>query len=174
MKNLILSNSLYFFFSLLWGCGLFTFSGVSLSPNVKTFSIQFYTEVSDGPTDMPDKLTEALATQILRITNSLTREEKDGDIQYEGVIKSFSYRTTFSTKDNDQDKELKEVQRLTITIEVSYLNPSNEASSFKKKQFSASADIMSTEDQSKKEPELIELIVRQLVDDIYNKSIDNW
>lgn len=172
LKNLILSNSLYFFFSLLWGCGLFTFSGVSLSLDVKTFSIQFYTEVSDGPTDMPDKLTEALATQILRTTHSLTREEKDGDIQYEGVVKSFSYLTTFSTKDKD-DKP-KEVQRLTITIEVSYFNPSDEASSFKKKQFSASADMISTENQSEKEPELIEAIFRQLIDDICNKSIDNW
>lgn len=174
LKSPILSNNLYFFFSLLWlhSCGLFTFSGASLPADVKTFSIQeFYTEVSDGPTDMPKKLTEVLAEKILRMT-SLTREEKDGDIQYEGTIKSFSYHTTFSTK--GENDSIKEVERLTITIEVSYLNPSDEASSFKKKQFSASADMMSTENQLEKEPGLIEEIFRQLVDDICSKSIDNW
>lgn len=172
LKSRILSNSLYLFFSLLWGCGVLSFSGNALSSDVKTFSIQtFYTEISDGPTDMRTKLTEALAEKILRTTD-LTREEKDGNIQYEGVIKSFAYRSTFSTK--SEDGSSKEVQRLTITIEVSYLHPSDEASSFKKKQFSASADMISTENQLEKEPQLIEEIFRQLVDDICRKSIDNW
>ncbi|WP_243517829.1 MULTISPECIES: LPS assembly lipoprotein LptE [unclassified Candidatus Cardinium] len=181
LKSPILINSLYLFFSLLWlnSCGLFTFSGVALSPDIKTFSVKsFYTEVSEGPTDMTQKLTEKLESKILRMT-TLTKEEKDGDIQYEGVIKSFAYRTAFSTKDKGDyssgDNNPKEVQRLTITIEVSYLNPADEDSSFKKKQFSASADIFSNENQLEKEPLLIEEIFCQLVDDICNKSIeDNW
>ncbi|MCT4697157.1 MAG: LPS assembly lipoprotein LptE [Candidatus Cardinium sp.] len=175
LKSPILTNSLYLVFSLLGlhSCGLFTFLGTSLSPDVKTFSVQtFYTEVTDGPIDMPQKLTEALVTKISRIT-SLTREEKDGDIQYEGIIKSFSYTTAFNTK-NEQGHNLKEVQRLTITIEVAYLNPTDEESSFKKKQFSASADMLSTENKLEKEPELIKEIFNKLVDDICSKSIDNW
>lgn len=175
LKSQILNNSPYLLFSLLWlyGCGLFTFSGFALSPDVKTFSIQeFYTEISDGPIDMPKKLTETLEAKILRMT-PLTRKEKDGDIQYEGVIKSFSYRTVFSPKDKDGDNP-KEIQRLTITIEVSFLNASDATSSFKKKQFSASADMTSNENQDEKEHELIKEIFRQLVDDIFNKSIDNW
>lgn len=173
LKSLILRNSLYLLFSLLWGCGLFTFSGVSLPPDVKTFSIQtFHTEVSDGPTDMPIKLTEALETNILRST-LLIKEEKDGDIQYEGIIKSFSYRTTFSTKIDNNDTP-KEVQRLTITIEVSCINRFDEVVSFKKKQFSASADMLSTENQSEKEPELVKKIVEQLASDVYARSLDNW
>ncbi|WP_342265399.1 LPS assembly lipoprotein LptE [Cardinium endosymbiont of Philonthus spinipes] len=168
------SANRYFLFLVLWlhGCGIFTFSGVSVSPDMKDFSIQFYTEVSDGPPDMQNKLMDELATRIMRSTSSLAQAEKDGDIQYEGVIKSFSYRTTFSTKDEDDNP--KEVQRLTITIEVSYSNPADEEASFKKKLFSASADMLSTENQLDKEPELIKEIFRQLVDDVYNKSIDNW
>ncbi len=175
LKSPILRNSICFVVTLLWlqGCGVFTFSGVALPPDINTFSIQqFYTEVSDGPTDMPSKLTEALESKILRMT-PLIREEKDGDIQYEAVIKSFAYTTTFTTKTDDENNP-KEVQRLTITIEVSYLNRSDEASSFNKKQFSASADMISTENKSEKEPILIEEIFTKLVDDICNKSIDNW
>ncbi|UWW96791.1 MAG: LPS assembly lipoprotein LptE [Candidatus Cardinium sp.] len=173
MKSLILRSSLYLTFSLLWSCGLFTFSGVALSPDVKTFSIQtFHTEVSDGPIDMPSNLTEALKEKLSRST-PLTREEKDGDIQYEGIIKSFSYRTTFSTKSDNNDTP-KEVQRLTITIEVSFINRFDEEASFKKKQFSASEDILYTENQLEKEPELVKKIFTKLVDEIYNKSLDNW
>lgn len=175
LKSPILNNSLYFLFGLccFYGCGLFTFSGVSLPGDVKTFSIQeFYTELSDGPADLPQRLTQALETRILRMTG-LTRQEKDGDIQYEGVIKSFSYHTAFSANSKDEEGS-KEVQRLSITIEVSYLNPSDEASSFKQKQFSASADMLSTENKDEKEDELIKEIFHQLVDDVCNKSIDNW
>ncbi|WP_419241207.1 LPS assembly lipoprotein LptE [Cardinium endosymbiont of Nabis limbatus] len=157
----------------MYSCGLFTFSGTSLHPDIKTFSVQtFYTEVSDGPTDMPRKLTDILSEKILRTTN-LTKEEKEGDIQFEGIIKSFSYRSTYSTKGEDGNTT-KEIQRLTITIEVSFLNAADEESSFKKKQFSASADMLSTENKLDKEPELVEEIFRQLVDDVCSKSIDNW
>lgn len=175
LKSSMLNRNLYFLFSLFWlhGCGLFTFSGVSLPGDIQTFSIQeFYTETSDGPTDLPKKLTEALESKILRLT-SLTKQDKDGDIQYEGVIKSFSYRTTFSTKSEDKDNP-KEIQRLTITVEVSFINPSDETSSFNKKSFSASADMLYTENQNEKEKQLIKEIFGQLVDDICNKSIDNW
>ncbi|WP_339044470.1 LPS assembly lipoprotein LptE [Cardinium endosymbiont of Tipula unca] len=141
--------------------------------DIKTFSVQeFYIEVSDGPIDMARRLTEALEEKILRMS-SLSKETEDGDIQYEGGIKSFSYLTTFTTK-SDDEVGMKEVQRLTITVEVSYKNPSDEASSFKQKQFSASADMISGESKSRTEDDLVNEIIRKLVDDICCKSIDNW
>lgn len=174
-KSTILRNSVYFIFGSLFlaSCGLFSFSGAALPSDIKTFSIQeFYTEVSEGPTDMSRRLTEALEEKILRMT-SLSKEAEDGDIQYEGGIKSFAYLTTFSTKVDDE-AGIKEVQRLTITIEVAYQNPSDETSSFKKKQFSASADMISGESQSRTEDDLVNEIIQKLVDDICCKSIENW
>ena len=179
LKSPILSNNLfYWLFSLLGlhGCGLFSFSGSSLPDDIKTFSIECYTEVSDGPINMPDELTKAFETKILNSTR-LTREEKDGDIQYAITLKSFEYKTHFTTT-NENDDTPKEVQRLTITIEVSCSSPTNEAfeqeSLFKNKQFSASEDMVSNENQLEKEPELIKKIFDTLVEDVVNKSTDNW
>lgn len=175
LKIRILRNSLYFVFSLflVQGCGLVTFSDASLPPDIKTFSVQrFAREVADGPSDMEEKFAEFLEMKIGRMT-SLTREEKDGHIDYEGVIKSFVYKTVFSSKGGN-DESPKEVERLTITIEVTYTNNSDDDSSFKKKTFSASADMLSTENKVDKEPILVEDIFRQLVNDIYSKSIDLW
>ncbi|WP_165941898.1 LPS assembly lipoprotein LptE [Cardinium endosymbiont of Culicoides punctatus] len=154
---------------MLKSCGLFSFSGAALSSDIKTFSIGFYSEVSDGPMDMAKRFTEGLETKILR-TTSLSKETTDGDLQYEGGIKSFSYTTTFSTK-NDNKEDSQEVQRLTITIEVSYHNPSDEEASFKKKIFSSSADKVS---DTETEDDLVNKIIQNLVDDICHKSIDNW
>lgn len=154
-------------------CGLFSFSGAALPSEIQTFSIQeFHTEVSDGPLDLTQQLTEALAKKITQMT-TLTHVEREGHIQYEGVVKSFEYKTTFCT-DNKEGEAQKEVQRLTITVEVSYLNPLEEENAFKKKLFSASKDMLSEENPLDREQGLVDEIIKELVDAICSKSIDNW
>ena len=173
LKKISLRNNLYVF-TLLWlqSCGIFTFSGIMLSPDLQTFSIQeFYTEVSDGPLDAYKTITTELENRILRET-PLRRESQNGDLQYEGTMKSFVYTSVFSAEGNKKDT-LQEVQRLTITVEVSYVNRLSEEVSFKKKLFSASKDLNADADKESKEKELVKEIIREIVDHIFSQSIDN-
>lgn len=175
LKSAIIRNSIHLIFSLflMGSCGLFSFSGATFPSDIKTFSIrEFDSEVAEGPTDMTKKLTEALGTNVLRLT-SLTREEKDGDIQFEGVIKSFSYTNRRPTKSDDSNSNsVEEVPYLTIVVEVSYSNPSDKERSFTKKRFSAGE--FPREGQSQKEQALVDEIFEKLVSDICSTSIDYW
>ena len=90
---------------LLQGCGMFSFSSGTLSSAIQTFSIQkFQTEIAEGPIDLKDQFTEELADRIQNMTN-LTRVEKGGDIQFEGVIKSFSYTPIGASSSNESSRE---------------------------------------------------------------------
>ncbi|HLP35046.1 MAG TPA: LPS assembly lipoprotein LptE [Amoebophilaceae bacterium] len=171
LKNKLLGWVLGLFF--MQSCGIFSFSGAALPPDIETFSIkEFHAEISDGPLNLTQQLTEALAKKITQMT-TLTQVEREGHIQYEGVIKSFAYKTTFHT-DNKEGEEQKEVQRLTITIEVSYVNPLEEENAFEKKLFSASKDMLAEENPLDKEQGLVDEIIQELVEAVCNKSIDIW
>ncbi|ROT47128.1 LPS assembly lipoprotein LptE [Candidatus Cardinium hertigii] len=176
LKNVILRSSVYFFCGFFWlaSCGIFTFQGAEPPPEIKSFSIQeFYSEVADAPPDMNQKLMEALETKLLQMT-SLTREDKDGDIQYDGIITSFAYSTVWKDDKENPNSIPKEVKCLTIKVNVTYTNPFEEENEFNKESFEGHAYMDTNDDQSTKEEELINTIIRDLVDKIYTKSIDAW
>ena len=157
---------------LLQGCGMFSFSSGTLSSAIQTFSLEtFQTEIAEGPIDLKDQLTEELADRIQNMTN-VTRVEKDGDIQFEGVIKSFSYTSIAASSNNESSREGKE--RLTIRVEVSYHNTTDKEASFTKKTFYEYADTETSAGRDAEESGLVEAIVRKLAESIAAKSIDRW
>lgn len=170
LKSVIPSHSIYYIMVccvwFLHGCGIFKFSSVQLPSEIKTFSIQdFITEVSDDLDNIVEKLPDKLAAK-LTATTSLRRVEKDGDIQYKGTIKSTSEQTVFKTGDDNRGV----VQRLTISVTVSYYYPLDDSWCFKDKIFQHNED---SEDLEGEKDALITKIIGELVDKIYTASIDN-
>lgn len=178
LTKIILRTNLVLGFCLLslQSCGIFSFtSGTNLPDDIKTFSIEkFYVETTDAPLNVDNELTEALEEKILRMT-TLTRKHEDGDIQYQGTIKSFSYSTNLdnSYSANNASQSV-EVTTLTIILEVSYKNTINQENSFKNKCFSASSSIINKQNPTAQEKKLIQETIQKLVENIYNASIDNW
>jgi len=155
-------------------CAIYSFSGVSLSSEVKSFSIQdFYSEVALGPPDLEQSFTDRLRDELLQKT-SLTQVDIDGDIQFEGKITEFSYTSLAPSASSSEQIEAANVERLKITVEVDYTNPYEKKFAFKKKRFSQHADMPATASADAEEERLIKEIFDKLMQDIFNNSVANW
>lgn len=161
---------LYMCTILFYGCKAYSFSGTSLTKEIKTFSIDnCYSKVAMGPPDLSEILSTTLANMILQRTQ-LVQRLQEGDIQYDITITKFE----FSPVATPANSEIGSVQRLTIDVEVDFRNNYDEKSSLKKKKFSQFADASENADIDAEEPRLIEEVFEKLADDIINASAANW
>lgn len=155
---------------LLQGCGIYSFSGLSLPPEAKTFSLRFQSEVALGPADLLDQFQQKLGEELTRRT-PLKQVETQGDLQLEGAIKTFKYRSIAPSKIDGKEEASRE--RLTITVQMNYINPYNKEAAFSKKTFSQYDDMNADANRDNEEPGLIAAIFTKLIRDII-ASMDNW
>lgn len=149
-------------------CGIYSFTGASLSPEIKTFTVKTFTNnASLVVPSLSEKITEKLKDKFLREMN-LKLVENDGDINFEGMVTD--YRTAPS---GIASNETAATTRLTITIKVRFDNTREPKNNFEST-FSNYADFNSTVDFNSVEDELIGQIVEKLVQDIFNRSVNNW
>lgn len=149
-------------------CGIYSFSGASIDPNIKTFSVDYFNNQASivNPT-LSQSLTEALKDKFLSRT-SLTLIDSNGDMEFSGVITN--YNTTPQAITGDQTAAM---NRLTISIRVTYRNAIDEKSNFTKT-YSRYQDYDSSLSLNDVEGSLVDEIVTQLVDDIFNETAVNW
>lgn len=168
MKN----TSLYFVLFMgfcLPGCKpQFSFSGVSISPDVKTVSIQtFRNNASLAPSTLSQTLTDALKDVFTSQTN-LGIISSGGDLHFEGEIINF-VTAPVAIQSNDQAA----LNRLTITVNVKFINAKNEKQNFETS-FSRYADYSSHQSLTAIQNQIIEEINKQLAQDIFNRALINW
>lgn len=146
----------------------YSFSGASVSPDVKTISIQYFNNnASLAPPTLSQSLTESLKDIFTSQTN-LGIIAKDGDLNFEGEITNY-LTAPVALQSNDQAA----LNRLTITINVRFTNLKDEKQKFETS-FSRFADFSSSQPIAVVESELIRQINEQLVQDIFNKAMINW
>jgi len=157
-------------------CGIYTYTGANISPDVKTVSIDFFpNEAGDGPANMSQLFTEALRDYFQNNTNLAIDNSGNGDLQISGAITSFRYAPMAPTSSrNDQLADNAGLQRLTINIQTQYMNIKDDSFDFDKG-FSFYADYdPNTTSISSIEPSLVDEIFEQIVYDIFNASVANW
>lgn len=162
---------------ILLGCGVYSFTGSSLADE-KTISIQtFYDEAGNGPPNLSQLFTEKIKDYYQQNT-SLSLTNNEGDLQLEGSITG--YRLTpmapkASGNQNYENADVAALQRLTITVNVTYMNIKNDEFDFDNKSFSFYVDYdPDKQDFNSIEPELVEEIFDQIIMDIYNATVANW
>ncbi len=145
----------------------YSFTGASISPNIKTISIAFFPNYSTfvNPS-LSQTFTEALKDKFVSQT-SLELMKEDGDLQFSGEITD--YRTTPAAITGD----LASQTRLTITIKVKYVNTKDSTQDFEKS-FSQYSDFPSSSSLDAVEGELVKEIIDKINDDIFNASVSNW
>lgn len=163
---------------ILAGCGVYSFTGANISPEIKTISIQtFYDEVGMGPPNLSQLFTETIRDYYQQNT-SLTIIPNEGDLQLEGSI--VGYRLTpmaprASGSQNFADADIAALQRLTITLKVTYLNTQDDSYDFESQNFSFYQDYdPEKEDFNSIEAALVEEIYDAIILDIFNASVANW
>ena len=146
----------------------YSFSGASISPDVKTFSVKYFAKTASlGPASLSQKFTEKLKDKFISQT-SLSNADKNADLTFEGAISGYSI-----TPIAIQANEIAAQNRLTITVNVKFTNLKDEKMNFETN-FSRYKDYNSTLNLASIEDALISDINDQLVDDIFNKAVINW
>ncbi len=157
--------------SLLFGissCGIYSFSGASISKQVKSVSINPFENIASLASPiLSNLLSEALRDKFSTETN-LIPLNNDGDLIFSGQITNYSINPIAI-----QANETASKNRLSITVKVKFVNNIDEESNYDKT-FSRYTDYESSQDFSSIEESLNEEIVTQLVDDIFNEAFTNW
>ncbi len=147
----------------------YSFTGASIPPEVKTINIKYFPNNASlvEPT-LSQTLTDGLRDKFSSET-SLALVNDAGDLLMEGAI--VGYRTTPVSIQGDDQAAL---NRLTITVEVTYINTFDENMSFENSKFERYADYSSSQNLSEVQESLVAEITEMLIVDIFNKAVINW
>ena len=167
----------YLLFSIvISSCGIYSFTGASISSDVKTISFQnFYNNSPLGPSNMSVLFTEMIKDYFERNT-SLTLVDEDGDLEIDGTIEDFSLSPVAPTADGGRNSQyFTGLTRLTVRVNATYLNNTDDQFNYENKSFSFYKDFnQNTEELSSNEQEFLEEIFDQIILDIFNASVANW
>lgn len=154
---------------LLNSCSMkYSFSGASISPEMKTVSVEdFQNRAPVVFTTLSRDLSEALKDRFqsqtrLKLINGI------GDAHFEGEIRD--YKTAPMAL---QANEVTARERLTVTIWVKYTNLVDPEQDFETT-FSRYEDFDSATGLSPVEADLVEKIIEQLIQDVFNRAFVNW
>lgn len=153
---------------LLQACGMYSFTGASISPEVKSISIDFFPNQAEvvNPT-LSQTFTEGLKDHFLQQTNLILKRD-EGDLHFEGEIVQYSIKPVASTAEQNTSQN-----RLTIAVRVRFYNKFDEDKNFDTR-FSRFADFPSSQNIASIEEELVAEIVQELEENIFNKALVNW
>jgi hypothetical protein len=143
-------------------------SGATIPAEAKTISVGIFRNNSSlGSPALSQQFTEKLRDLVSRQT-SLALIRKNADLQFDGYISDYNVSPTAITGAEEARKN-----RLTISVQVVYLNRFDPAKNFEQT-FTRFADFNSTESLSSREAALVDEIFRQITEDIFSRAFNNW
>lgn len=150
-------------------CGIYSFSGTSIQPDVKTVTIDYfeYKALKVNPT-LSNEMTEALKDKFRKMTR-LEQVDMDGDLEIVGSITGYDVRAMAVTAD-----EVAAQNRLTVTVKIDFINRKYPEDDFQGKSFSSYSDYDSTQSLDAVESSLCEEIIEKICEDIFNATVANW
>ena len=150
------------------GCGIYTFSGASIPAEAKTVSVQYFPNNAQLVNPLlSDALTNALNDMFVNQT-TLQSVAQNGDLALEGEITGYSTAPIAIT-----GNQTAAMNRLTVTVNVRFTNKYDESKDFEQR-FSQYQDYPSGQDLSAVQDVLVEQIIEDLCQDIFNKAVVNW
>ena len=166
-----MKNKLVYFFViaiLFAGCKAHvSMSGASIPVEAQTASIAvFKNNSSIGPPTLSQDFTEKLRNLVLQQTR-LAVIPRNGDMNFDGYISDYAVAPVAASGDNATKN------RLTITVHVVFKNKFEPAKNFEQN-FTRFADFGSTESITSRGPDLVQEIFRQITEDVYYASFNNW
>lgn len=150
------------------GCGIYSFSGTSIQPDVRTITINYfeYKALKVNPS-LSNDITESLKSQFRKMTR-LEQVDLDGDLEIEGEVTGYDVKATAVTAN-----EVAAQNRLTVTVKITFSNRKYPEDDLEQN-FSAYADYDSTQSLDAVESTLCEEIVKKLTEDIFNATVAQW
>ncbi|MGB0523578.1 MAG: LptE family protein [Flammeovirgaceae bacterium] len=148
-----------------------SFTGGRLPPDkYQRVTIQnFFNDSPGGPANLGIDFTERLKEYYQRNT-PLSLVDATPHIELSGSITNYGVTPVAPSAGDIQQAQL---QRLTITVKVDYVDYVDDAKSFNSN-FSFFQDFNANQTLEEVETELIDIIFDQIVFDIFNKTYANW
>lgn len=166
-----ITHYLVLFFSaiLVVSCGAYSFTGASISPDTKTFQVNYFQNnallVEPG---LDRDFTNALIDLLQNQTN-LSLVKSNGDLVYEGEITQYRISPTTATSENTAAQN-----RLTIGVKVHFYDKHDEEAEFDQSfSFYSDYDGRAQLVGSIKDAAIAEIFER-ITQDIFNASLAKW
>ena len=149
-------------------CGIYSFSGTSIQPDVHTITINYfdYTALKVNPS-LSNDITEALKNQFRKMTR-LEQVEMDGDLEIEGAVTGYDVSASAVTAN-----EVAALNKLTVTVKVTFTNRKYPEDDLEQN-FSAYSEYNSLESLESVEQTLCAEIIDKLIEDIFNATVAQW
>lgn len=159
------------------GCSVkYSFTGTNINyEEVQTFSIEnFFNDSGGGPANMEQQFTESLKDFFQRNTQ-LELIQSNGDLQFNGAIKRYTLTPQAVVSGGNPNLPDRAGQmRLTIAVEVEFINLSNEEENLKQN-FSFFQDYdPRTTTLLDVESRLVEEIFKNIIQDVFTATVANW
>ena len=149
-------------------CGFYTFSGASISPEIKNIKISYFiNEAENFKANLDRDITQKLTDFIIEQTD-LSVNNDNYEIEINGKIVSYDI-TPISISSNDFANQ----NRLSISVNIDFKNYINEKENYNQK-FTRYVDYKSDQNLEEIESELNDQIIEEICIDIFNKTFVNW
>ena len=148
-------------------CGIYSLNGGSIG-QAKTLTVDFFANrASQVNPNLSQNFTEKLKDKFLKETK-LQTVNVDGDFYFSGGITGYTVTPANVTGNNTASSN-----RLTITVQVKFVNKKEPKNSFEQT-FSNFSDFDASQSFSTVENTLVDDVTNKLVQDIFNKAVINW
>mgnify|MGYP003418131192 FL=1 len=149
-------------------CGIYSFSGASIPAEAKTVSVQYFPNNAQLVNPLLSNLITNTLNDMFVNQTTLQSVAQNGDLALEGEITSYTTSPIAIT-----GNQTAAMNRLTVTVNVRFTNKYDESKNFEQN-FSQYQDYPSGQDLNAVQDVLVEEIVNNLCQDIFNKAVVNW
>lgn len=154
------------------GCGIYSFSEKStkMDPNIKTVNVHYIDNKAQyiNPQLSPS-LTDRLTQKVTRQTK-LVQTNGDANLDIQGYVNNYSVTTTGVSSTNGQTQT--SINRLTVGVHIIITNTlKNDTKEF---DVSHSFDFSANQSLNQAEANLLDEMVRNLSDEIFNRIFSDW
>lgn len=154
---------------MLQSCGIYSFTGTSIQPDVKTVTINYFEYLAPKVNpSLSNDITQALQEKFIKLTK-LELVDIDGDLEIVGAVTGYDVKATAITAN-----ESAAMNRLTVNVKISFVNRKYPEEDFENKSFSAYADFDANQSLDAVESSLCEEIIEKLCEDMFNATVANW
>lgn len=158
------------FFAIIFFYGCYSFKGVSIAPETKTFSVSLFANNALGaPPTLAQNFTEKLKDKIRNNTRLSLVQTDAADLQFAGQITGYDV-----ISQSPQPGQTDAFNQLRITIYVELNDSKNEKGGWKQS-FSFQSNFPGNSQVLQYQDQLIKTITDKILDDIFNKAFtENW
>ena len=158
---------LVFFFT---GCKIYSFTGANIPAEIKTVRVQYIDNKAryQGNTQLSPQLTDKLRQKILSQTKLTQVKSDNADYDISGFISQYDVSTSGISSQQVA------TNRLTVAINITLKNnktPNTEPQNFS---ISRSFDFSANLTLQQAEQKLNDEMIRNLVDEIFNRIFSDW